>query len=347
MRHITTALKSSKIATMLAFALAGLYAATEFGNHPSQQAGASIPVKQMIARVPTAADPLKMIALTIPRPLVRPDGLPEVEQPYQVDVVSLTQKWSGMSFDLEQIRAGREVPRYFVEQIPVDILDINQVKKRKQVFLSVALPLILRANEEIEAKRGRLVKLLTDQELGFDISEKDKIWISGLADFYGAEAGDMMDLLARVDVIPVSLALAQSIEESGWGTSRFAREGNALFGQRVWSAGDGIVPQDRTEGLSYEVRVYDELQHSIQSYIHNLNTHAAYSNLRFERANLKRDYGTISGYELSRTLLSYSERGEAYVEALQSLIRVNNLGQFDDAVLAPEQVAQILNSSNN
>jgi len=150
MRHITTALKSSKIATMLAFALAGLYAATEFGNHPSQQAGAMISAKQLSAVISDATAPSKLAALNIPLPSVRPNGLPKVAQPYQVDVVSLTQKWSGMSFDIEQIRNGQDVPRYFVEQVPVDILDINQVQIRKNVFLSVTLPLILRTNEEIE-----------------------------------------------------------------------------------------------------------------------------------------------------------------------------------------------------
>lgn len=343
MRHLTTALKSSKIATLLAFGLASLYVATEFGVHPSQQAGASISAKQVTATVSGASDQLKFVTLNVPVPLVRPNGLPQIEQPYQLDVISLTQKWSGMSFDIDRVRLGDEVPRYFVEQIPVDILDINQVQMRKRVFLSVALPLILKTNEEILARRARLQKILKNHYSESIISPEDQDWINQLTDLYGAKQNDMTDLLARIDIVPVSLALAQSIEESGWGTSRFAREGNALFGQRVWSQGNGIVPEGRDEGKTYEVKVYDELLQSMKSYVHNLNSHAAYSNFRAERANLKRDQGTASGYELSRTLLSYSERGDAYVEALQALIRVNNLDQFENARLVPEQVAQIFN----
>ncbi len=347
MRHITTAIKSSRLATLIAIGLAGLYAATEFGEHPAQQAGAVIPTKTQITTIQGAVDPLKLAALTIPVPSIRPQDLPVVQQPFQVDVVSLTQKWSTLSFDLDQIRKGGEVPRYFVAQIPVDILDIDQVQSRKRVFLSLALPLILRANEEIQARRNRLQKLLSLSKQGTEISPNDREWVSQLTELYNAKPGDLADLYNRVDVIPVSLALAQSIEESGWGTSRFAREGNALFGQRVWSPGNGIVPHEREEGTQYEVKVYDELYHSIKSYVHNLNSHDAYSDFRQHRYNLKRDYGVASGYALTRTLLSYSERGEAYVDALKALIRVNRLGQFEHSRLVPEQVAQVLRSASN
>ncbi len=347
MRHITIALKSGRVATLLALGLAGLYVATEFGVHPSQQAGASIPAKEMTAAIPQASDPLKLASLNIPRPLVRPDGLPQIEQPYQIDVVSLTEKWSALSFDIDQIRSGSEVPRFFVDHIPVDILDIQQVQTRKKIFLSVALPLILKANEEITARRTRLLKIIKNRKPGSILPADDQNWINQLTELYGAKPNDATDLLARIDVIPVSLALAQSIEESGWGTSRFAREGNALFGQRAWSPGTGIVPQERDDGKTYEVRVYDALIQSIKGYVHNLNSHPAYSEFRDQRAKLQQEDIPARGYELSRTLLSYSERGEAYVEALQSLIRVNSLEQFENARLIPERVAQNFTVSNN
>lgn len=340
MRQITTVFKSSKTATILALGLAGLYAATEFGDHPVQQAGAAIPLK---ARLDTLSDPMKTAALSVPRPNMRPDGLPFIEQPYQISVVSLTESWSGMSFDIDEIRLGEEVPRYFVEQIPVDILEITQVQLRKKVFLSVALPLILKANEEISARRSRLLKVLAVKEMKAILSPSDTSWIAQLTELYNSKPGDLNDLLDRVDVIPVSLALAQSIEESGWGTSRFAREGNALFGQRVWTAGHGIVPEEREGGMQYEVKAFDALDQSISSYIHNLNSHKAYDGLRFERARLNQENGSVSGYALSRTLHSYSERGSDYIDALQSLMRVNKLGQFDNVKLVPEQVAQIFN----
>lgn len=317
--------------------------ATAFGTHSSQQAVALGIPKSLNTAVPEAVDPQKIAALSVPVPQIRPAGLPPVAQPYQVDVVSLTEKWSGMSFSLHEIRLNKEVPRYFVDQIPVDILDIQKVSTRKQVFLSVALPLILKINEDILEERERLIKIIALQSFRTELSDDNQSWLNALAEKYGGRSGDLDDLLRRVDTIPTSLALAQSIEESGWGTSRFAREGNALFGQRVWSAGDGLVPHERAEGQSYEVKVFDQLLSSIQDYAMNLNSFHAYEEFRAERARLKDIYGTASGYELSRALQSYSERGDAYIEALQTLIRVNNLDQFDDARLTPEQVAQIFN----
>ncbi|MEH6402372.1 MAG: glucosaminidase domain-containing protein [Sneathiella sp.] len=343
MRQITTALKSSKAATVLALSLAGLYGATEFGDHPIQQAGAAIPPKAQFASLPGAADPQKTAGLIVPRPNLRPANLPFIEQPYQISVVSLTESWSGMSFNIDKIRLGQEVPRYFVEEMPVDILDITQVQTRKKVFLSVTLPLILKANEEIIDRRSRLLNIMAVQELKATLSPSDTNWVSQLTDLYGSKPGDLNDLLNRVDIIPVSLALAQSIEESGWGTSRFARQGNALFGQRVWSAGNGIVPEEREGGMQHEVKAFDALYQSISSYIHNLNSHKAYEGLRFERARLKRENGYASGYALSGTLHSYSERGADYIDALRALMRVNKLRQFESAKLIPEQVAQIFN----
>ncbi|MEP3247990.1 MAG: glucosaminidase domain-containing protein [Sneathiella sp.] len=343
MHQITTAFRSSKVATLLTFALAGLYMATAFGTHSSQQAVALGIPKSLTTAVPEAIDPQKIAALTVPVPQIRPAGLPPVAQPYQVDVVSLTEKWSGMSFSLNEIRLNKEVPRYFVDQIPVDILDIQKVSTRKQVFLSVALPLILKINEDIQEERDRLIKIVALQSFRTELSDDNQRWLDALAEKYEGRSDDLDDLLMRVDTIPTSLALAQSIEESGWGTSRFAREGNALFGQRVWSAGDGLVPHERAEGQSYEVKVFDQLLSSIQDYAMNLNSFHAYEEFRAERARLKDIYGTASGYALSRALQSYSERGDAYIETLQMLIRVNDLDQFDDARLTPEQVAQIFN----
>jgi len=343
MRQITTALKSSKTATVLALSLAALYGATEFGEHPVQQAGAAIPSKVQLSTLPYAYDPQKTTGLIVPRPNLRPTNLPFIEQPYQISVVSLTESWSGMSFDIDKIRLGQEVPRYFVEEMPVDILDVTQVQLRKKVFLSVTLPLILKANEEILARRSRLQQIMSVQDLEATLSPSDTNWIAQLTELYGSKPGDLNDLLERVDVIPVSLALAQSIEESGWGTSRFAREGNALFGQRVWSAGNGIVPHEREGGMLYEVKAFDALYQSIYSYIHNLNSHKAYEGMRFERARLKSENGFVSGYALSGTLQSYSERGADYIDALRALMRVNKLSQFENTQLVPEQVAQIFN----
>jgi len=347
MRQITSALKSSKVATLLALSLVVVYAATEFGDHPSQMAYASLPVKPAPVAVPGAADSYKTALLNIPTPQLRPADLPVVKQPFQITVVSLTNSWNNVAFNLSQIRSGQDVPRYFVQNMPTDILDIENVQDRKNLFLSVALPLILKVNENIEKQRKELQKLMTISRNGMSLTIKQATWLNWLAKHYRGNANDMPGLLLRVDTVPVSLALAQGIEESGWGTSRFAREGNALFGQRVWSPGEGLVPHERAEGEQYEVKAFDELLQSIETYATNLNSFSAYEEFRLERARQRSEYGIASGYELSRTLTSYSERADDYIEALQSLMRVNNLGQFEDSKLAPERFAQIFNSSSN
>ncbi|MEH6474542.1 MAG: glucosaminidase domain-containing protein [Sneathiella sp.] len=347
MRQITTALKSSKVATLLALSLVVVYAATEFGDHPSQMAHASLSGKPGPTTIPGAADMYKTALLNIPTPQLRPSDLPVVEQPYQITVVSLTNSLTNMAFDLEQIRQGQEVPRHFVQNMPTDILDIENVAARKNLFLSVALPLILKVNEDILKHRAKLQKLQTITAEGTSLSIKQATWLNKLAKRYGGNANDFTGLLKRVDTIPVSLALAQSIEESGWGTSRFAREGNALFGQRVWSAGEGIVPLERAEGEQYEVKAFDGLFQSIETYATNLNSFGAYDDFRVARARQRSEFGVINGYELAGSLVLYSERGADYIDALQALIRVNNLGQFEETALAPERLAQIFKSSNN
>lgn len=347
MRHITTAFKSSKIATLLALSLVVAYAATQFGEYPSQMAYAKLPTGQMPLAPSGAADLRKTELAGVPTPLLRPDNLPAIEQPYQVTVVSLKERLDNLAFDLAQIRQGKEVPRHFVENLPTDILDIQNVQQRKELFLSISLPLILKVNEDIARDRAKLSSFISAKAAGEPVSAKQTRWIAQLAKRYNGSTNDLNDLLARVDMIPASLALAQSIEESGWGTSRFARNGNALFGQRVWNSGEGLVPHERADGQQYEVKAFDKLLQSVENYALNLNRHPAYSNFRTERQRERRIYGMAKGFNLSRALLAYSERGEDYVAALQNLIVTNNLDQFDDIQLAPERFAQIFNSSNN
>ncbi|MBL4666955.1 MAG: glucosaminidase domain-containing protein [Sneathiella sp.] len=347
MRQITTALKSSKVATLLALSLVVVYAATEFGDHPSHRAYASLSLKPAPTFIPGAVDSYKMALLNIPTPLLRPNDLPAVEQPYQITVVSLTNSLNSIAFDLDQIRRGHEVPRHFIQNMPTDILDIENVTARKNLFLSVTLPLILKVNEDILKHRAKLKNFIAITADGTSLSIKQATWLNRLAKRYGGNANDFTGLLKRVDTIPVSLALAQSIEESGWGTSRFAREGNALFGQRAWSAGEGLVPHGRAEGEQYEVKAFDALLQSIENYAVNLNSFGAYEDFRTKRARQRTEFGITNGYELTATLTSYSERGTDYIEALQALIRVNNLGQFEETKLSPERLAQIFSSSNN
>ena len=138
-------------------------------------------------------------------------------------------------------------------------------------------------------------------------------------------------LMRRVDTVPASLALAQAAEESGWGTSRFAQEGNALFGQWTTAEGEGLVPRRREAEASHKVRVFDELHDAVAAYLHNLNTHRAYRQFRLTRAEQRAESGRLDSVALVEDLKSYSERGEDYVASIKTIIRVNRLRQLDQA----------------
>jgi Bax protein len=347
MRQITYALKSSKVATVVALGTIGIYALTQFADHPSHYAEAKLSDVPLGALTNVPFDEGKFDVAAIPTPAPRPGDLPNVKQPDQLTVTTVMSGLENVSFHLPSIRDGSEVPRYFVPELPVDILDVNKVSTRKNLFISVTLPLILNANEKILEERKILKNLIKAKNEGQSWSSEQLTWVRDLAKRYKGSARKLDNLLQRVDIVPASLALAQSIEESGWGTSRFAREGNALFGQRVWSEGKGIVPHERADGEDYEVRRFERLAKSVSSYALNLNRHEAYQKFRDARARL-RSVGLLpNGYALAASLTSYSERGGDYVESLRMLMRSNDLGQYDTANLAPKQVAQSERLSSN
>ncbi len=211
------------------------------------------------------------------------------------------------------------------------------VEARKRVFVQSLLPLILRVNERILAERRRLISLRDRLEAGSPVPSSERAWLDLLAARYGAEAGDFDDLLRRVDAVPPSLALAQAAEESGWGTSRFARDGNALFGQYTYVKGEGIVPAKRSPGRRFEVKAFSALIDGVAGYAHNLNSHRAYSAFRAERAKMRAAGMPFDGAALAGSLLRYSERGEAYIKAIRRIIGTNDFGDFDRARLSQER----------
>ena len=258
----------------------------------------------------------------------------------QFDLASFDAALSEVSFQLDDIRDGGPVPRFYVDRIPADIPDLNDVEERKKTFIKLVLPQVLRVNEGIEVQRERLTGLLEKKAAGATLSENDRKWLQQIAVRYREDTVDPKALMEKVDKIPVSIALAQAVEESGWGTSRFAREGNALFGQRVWSTGEGIVPEDRSEDETHEVRAFKSIAESIRSYAYNLNAHPAYEDFRAARAWSRAESDmTINGLQLIDTLHVYSEKGQEYVDNLRTLIETNNFQDFEDALLAPEQLA--------
>jgi len=243
----------------------------------------------------------------------------------------------------------REIPRIYMTRIPErwkTESDKIPVAHKKQIFFRLLAPVILRANELIVMEREDLENLVTmnpepgSREMNtlLDLGRKYKV-IS--EDDESITPQQLAELKNRIDVIPPSLALAQGAEESGWGTSRFALLGNSLFGQWDFS-GKGIKPeQQRSELGDYGLAAFDTPLDAVVAYTRNLNTHRAYTRMRQMRAEIRAKGNEPTGFELAGTLDKYSERGQAYVDGLHAIMRVNQLAAADLAHLANDEVILI------
>lgn len=255
--------------------------------------------------------------------------------------------FDSLGYTPEAWQAGiREIPRVYLTAIgdrwrSQTVSEIT-VELKKRLFFRGLAPLVLRSNELILQDRERLARA-REALAGGDLSREEADWLTELAERYGLGDGTgapatpeaLEELWLRVDVIPPSLALAQGAEESGWATSRFAGQGNALFGQWTWGE-HAMRPQNQREGMGdYGVAAFGTPQESVASYMLNLNTHAAYEELRGIRARARGEGREPTGHEMSAGLSRYSERGEDYVASLRAIMRVNQLGPADDAYLGP------------
>lgn len=231
------------------------------------------------------------------------------------------------------------VPRTFLTKLPDNLPDLADSKRRKQMFVSAMLPIILRANELIIADRGRLLAIRDRLEDGDTEGKRQRIWLEKLAKRHRVKLTtpatvDQIDrLLFKVDIIPPSLALAQAAMESGWGTSYFAQEGNALFGEWVWGDAEGILPRARDDGKTHKIKSFEYLLDSVRSYMTNLNRHKSYRDLRDRRAELRSHNLVVTGTALAPALVDYSERGTDYVSDILSIIDFNDLDGLDSASL--------------
>lgn len=235
---------------------------------------------------------------------------------------SLDAAFTRMNYRLDHIASGQAVPPLFLPSLPADLDSVAETATKKQVFLRLMLPLILVVNEEIAEDRTRLEKIAANH------ARRDEGWLAELAERYQSSSTEPAALLRRVDVVPPSLALAQAAEESGWGTSRFVRQGNNLFGQ---IAAAGLVPQGDPNGPA--MANFDSLHAAVRAYMLNLNAHPAYENLRRIRAQIRARGVSPDGHSLAGALIGYSERGQAYVDGIRALIRHNGLLRFDHAKL--------------
>ncbi|MQP66996.1 hypothetical protein GE253_16840 [Niveispirillum sp. SYP-B3756] len=290
-------------------------------------------------------------AVPVSVPAEKPAGGDEariVQQAFALDARGALDLFQQRDYHIDGVRSGElQVPRLVLSDLPLGIKKLDSTDERKAVFVKTLLPLILLTNEQVLHDRDRLQKLAAQKAAGHAPSQPDRLWLAELAGRYGLKADGEVNvkaLLQRVDVVPVSLALAQAAEESGWGTSRFAQKGNALFGELTWNAEhEGIVPRNRRQGETHRYRSFDAPKASIESYVQNLNTHRAYAQFRQVRASLRAQGKSLDSLQLANSLVSYSERGNDYIRTIRSLIRANELRDFDNAVLRDDGMELVVN----
>ena len=240
-----------------------------------------------------------------------------------------------LGYDLKEVRAGQKVKPIYLTKLPKDLKTLGDTKKKRELFLKIILPLILNENAKITEDRDKLFKIISKN---FN-TVGERVWLKRRFKEYKIEDQDLAKLKMRMDIIPVSIALAQAANESGWGTSRFALEGNALFGQWTYSK-KGISPKNKDPDQSHKILQFQILKASVRAYKNNLNTHKAYQEFREARARLKQENKQVTGLDLTKYLKRYASIGEKYVEILEAIIKNNSLTDFDKSNLLPIKLKQ-------
>ena len=251
----------------------------------------------------------------------------------RLDASTIKQLFEDTNYRLDDVRKSKLVKPIALTLLPAEIKMIENVKKRKEFFIQIILPLILEENKKINLDRKRLFSIINKS----NNSSSEKKWLDRKYKQYGIPSKDLSELKIRMDIIPVSLAIAQAAKETGWGTSRFAQQGNALFGQWTWS-GEGLKPKEAEKNEGHKVMKFNILQASVRAYQRNINTHSSYQDFRLARAKLRDSDEPLDSMILSSYLDKYAETGNQYVKVLQKIILQNNLKDFDDAKLLPSSI---------
>ena len=242
----------------------------------------------------------------------------------------LDSKYNTKEFEIEDIKKTNLIPNITVTELPKEFKDIKSIKHRKELFIKITLPIIIKENNRLISTNREIQNLKNN--FG-NISRVNAKWLDDLMNDYSSNNID--ELLQKVDAIPVSLALAQAVIESGWGTSRFAFEGNALFGQYIWSNGkDGIIPNDRDSNAKFRIKSFDNLSDSVASYMKNLNTNFHYSEFRLTRYVMRANDLTLNGLTLADYLYNYSIE-EDYTLKIKNIILSNDFEDFEKLEMMP------------
>ena len=246
----------------------------------------------------------------------------------------LYQLFEDTNYNLSDVRINKIAKPVEIGKLPYELKEIQSVKKRKDLFIQIVLPLILEENNKILLDRKKLFAILNKN----NNSKSDNEWLNKKFKQYGISNKDIPTLKRRMDIIPPSMAVAQAAKETGWGTSRFALEGNALFGQ--WTYSDkGIKPAAADAGTTHKVMMFNVLKSSVKAYTRNLNTHKSYRKMRYVRAIQRDNNGKLNSLELVDYLDNYAETGKEYTIILKKIILQNSLIDFDDVKILPSSEA--------
>ena len=261
----------------------------------------------------------------------------EYDEDISLDTKVTLNLFEDLKYDLKSIRTGALVKPVYLSKLPKDLKKIKSTKTKKDTFIKIVMPLIIDENNKILENRKKLFKILSKP----NNTRGEKVWLKRRFEDYSIKNEDVTELKIRMDIVPVSIAIAQAAKESGWGTSRFALEGNAMFGQWTWGK-QGIAPLDREKNKGHKILKFPILRSSVQAYKNNLNTHNGYREFREKRAELRKLNKKISGLELVKYLHNYAATGSEYTKILKKIIDQNELTDFDGAILMNSNQASTL-----
>ena len=243
---------------------------------------------------------------------------------------TIKQLFKDTNYNLKDVRKNKLVKPINLDLLPEEMKMIENTSQRKNLFIQIVLPLILDENNQIKLDRKKLFVVLNKN----NNSDAEQKWLNMKFKQYGVKNKDLSTLKIRMDEIPVSLAIAQSAKETGWGTSRFALEGNALFGQWTFS-GDGIKPKFSDNDKTHKVMKFQILKASVRAYQRNLNTHSSYKKFRKLRAQSRDNDEKLDSLILADCLDQYAATGVEYTKTLKKIILQNSLKDFDEVKLLP------------
>ena len=283
-----------------------------------------LPDEKKDPKVKKKKDPSQVTELVLPNLNLKTDT-----------VLSL---FNDVEYDLKKVRYNKKVKPIYFTQFPKDLDEIKDTELKKETFIKIVLPLVVAENEKIINDRIKLKKINSNRMT----TDKQKLWLRQKLREYKVKNSDIKELEKRMDIIPASIALAQAAKESGWGTSRFALEGNAIFGQWTWT-GKGIEPLNKSKHEDHKILRFPILRASVKAYKNNLNTHKGYSEFREKRSKLRKRNKSVKGLDLIETLDKYAQTGKEYTEILEKIIKQNNLSDFETVKLTNSVIKKELN----